>query len=272
VSAPAPSLAELGRDLQAETSWLRTRLASLDDTGWDTPTPAPGWSVRDQVSHLAYFDEATTMAATDPEQFRIDRADVLADIDGFTSTVAARYRSRPGAELLVWFDRARSQMIERVTLVDAATRAPWYGPDMSVTSLLTARIMETWAHGQDVADALRVDHPPTVALRQVAHIGVRALPNSFRARRRGVPDDNVRVELAAPGGERWTWGPAGAENTVRGSAVGFCLVVTQRRHPSDTDVVATGPVATEWMTIAQAFAGPPGAGRRAGQFSEVTGG
>jgi uncharacterized protein (TIGR03084 family) len=267
VSAPAPSLADLGRDLEAETSWLRSRLAALDDAGWDTPTPAPGWSVRDQVSHLAYFDEATTMAAIDPDRFRVERAEVLADIDGFTSNVAARYRARPGVELLAWFDRVRAQMIERVAEVDAATRAPWYGPDMSVTSLLTARIMETWAHGQDVADALRVDHPPTVALRHVAHIGVRALPNSFRARQRAVPSDEVRVELTAAAGERWTWGPADAVNTVRGSAVGFCLVVTQRRHPSDTDVVAAGPVATEWMTIAQAVAGPPGAGREPGQFA-----
>ncbi len=272
MSPPAPSLADLGRDLQVETAWLRARLAGLDAAGWDTPTPAPGWSVRDQVSHLAYFDEATTLAATDPDRFRVERAEVLADIDGFTSKVAARNRGRPGADVLAWFDCARAEMIERVTGVDAAMRAPWYGPDMSVTSLLTARIMETWAHGQDVADALGVEHPSTVALRHVAHIGVRALPNSFRARHRAVPDDEVRVELTAPDGARWTWGPADAQDIVRGSAVGFCLVVTQRRHPADTDVVATGPVAVEWMAIAQAFAGPPGAGRRPGQFAPTKGG
>jgi uncharacterized protein (TIGR03084 family) len=275
VSAPAPSLADLGRDLQVETAWLRAELADalgLDAAAWDTPTPAPGWAVGDQVSHLAYFDEATTLAVTDPDRFRAERAEVLADIDGFTSKVAARNRGRPGADVLAWFDCARAEMIERVTAVDAATRAPWYGPDMSVTSLLTARIMETWAHGQDVADALGVEHPPTVALRHVAHIGVRALPNSFRARQRAVPDDEVRVELTAPDGGRWTWGPADAHDIVRGSAVGFCLVVTQRRHPADTDVAATGPVAVEWMAIAQAFAGPPGAGRRPGQFPSTKGG
>jgi uncharacterized protein (TIGR03084 family) len=117
-----------------------------------------------------------------------------------------------------------------------------------------------------------VDHPASPALRHVAHIGVRALPNSFRTRRRAVPDDPVGVELTAPDGETWTWGPAGAPNVVRGSAVGFCLVATQRRHPLDTDVVATGPVATEWITIAQAFAGPPGAGRAPGQFAATQAG
>jgi uncharacterized protein (TIGR03084 family) len=141
-----------------------------------------------------------------------------------------------------------------------------------VMSLLTARIMETWAHGQDVADAGGVEHVVTPALRHVAHIGVQTRANSFRARGRAVPDGDVRVELGAPDGDEWTWGPPDAANVVRGSAVGFCLVVTQRRHRADTDVETTGPVAAEWMAIAQAFAGPPGAGREAGQFAPTTSG
>ena len=267
-----PTLDELGHDLRAETQWLRGVLVALGDAGWDRPTPAPGWSVRDQITHLAYFDEATTMAATDPEQFRRHRADVLTDIDGFTAGVAAAHRDAPGSEILAWFDRARDEMLTRVTPLDPRARAPWYGPDMSVLSLVTARIMETWAHGQDVADAVGVGHPATAALRHVAHIGVLTRPNSFRARGRAVPDDDVRVELRADDGDAWVWGPPDAPNVVRGSAVDFCLVVTQRRHPADTDVETTGPVATEWMAIAQAFAGPPGAGRVGGQFAPTTSG
>jgi uncharacterized protein (TIGR03084 family) len=266
VSAAPPSLARLGRDLQDETAWLRGALAGLDEAGWGTPTPAAGWSVRDQVSHLAFFDEATTLAVTDPDAFRRDRADVLLDIDGFTARVAEGYRAWRSAELLAWFERARTDMIARVTSADPARRPPWYGPDMSVASLLTARIMETWAHGQDVADALGLDHPGTNGLRHVAHLGVRALPNSFRARDREVPERPVRVDVTGPSGEHWTWGPEDAADSVDGSALDFCLVVTQRRHPSDTGLVATGPMAAEWLSIAQAFAGPPGAGRRPGQF------
>jgi uncharacterized protein (TIGR03084 family) len=74
------------------------------------------------------------------------------------------------------------------------------------------------------------------------------------------------VELDAPDGEQWTWGPPDSANSVRGPAVDFCLVATQRRHVDDTKLAVVGPVATRWMSIAQAFAGPPGAGRRPGQF------
>jgi uncharacterized protein (TIGR03083 family) len=41
----------------------------------------------------------------------------------------------------------------------------------------------------------------------------------------------------------------------------FCLLVTQRVHRDDTDLVAQGRDATAWLSIAQAFAGPPGEGR-----------
>ena len=135
---------------------------------------------------------------------------------------------------------------------------------MTVASSITARIMETWAHGQDCFDALGVEHEPSGTLYHVAFIGARALPNSYRANRREVPDTPVRVELAAPDGSTWVFGSDDAEQVVRGTAMDFCLLVTQRRHRDDTDLVADGDVAAEWLTIAQAFAGPPGAGRRPG--------
>ena len=140
---------------------------------------------------------------------------------------------------------------------------------MSAASSLTARIMETWAHGQDVADALGRSRTPTPALRHVAHLGVRALPNSYRARRLAAPEVDVYVALDGLHGEPWVWGPETAANRVEGPALDFCLVVTQRRHVDDTALVTHGDVAHEWMRIAQAFAGPPGAGRRPGQFADA---
>jgi uncharacterized protein (TIGR03084 family) len=143
---------------------------------------------------------------------------------------------------------------------------PWFGMHMSAASSLTARLMETWAHGQDIADALGTRREPTNRLRHVAHLGVAARPFSFANRGRPLPAQPVRVELLSPGRDMWLWGPPEAADRVTGSALDFCLAVTQRRHLDDTSLLISGPVATEWMSIAQAFAGPPGPGRRPGQF------
>ena len=132
---------------------------------------------------------------------------------------------------------------------------------MSVASACTARIMETWAHGLDVADALGVRRTPTARLRSIAHIGVRTRDFAFNVHGLTPPTEMFHVELRGPDGALWTWGPEDAAQSVRGSAEDFCMLVTQRRAPADLDVVATGADAQRWLTIAQAFAGPPGKGR-----------
>jgi len=258
----APSMDALAADLVAESADLRAMLDPLTEPDWRHATPAAGWSVLDQVSHLAHFDEAALRSATDPEGFKsISSAGVDPD------AIAEGYRGRSGAAVLAWFDAARAELVAVFRGLDPALRVPWYGPPMSAASSLTARIMETWAHGQDVADALGVVRVPTDRLRHVAHIGVRALPFSFALRGRPTPDLPVRVEVTAPSGAGWTWGPADAADRVSGPALDFCLLVTQRRHRDDVALRVEGPVAGEWVEIAQAFAGAPGAGRRAGQFA-----
>jgi uncharacterized protein (TIGR03084 family) len=117
--------------------------------------------------------------------------------------------------------------------------------------------METWAHGQDVVDALGLTRRPTPRLRHVAHLGVRTLGWSFRVNGRPEPDVAVRVQLTAPEGGTWTWGPEEAADRISGPAEDFCLLVTQRRHRDRTALRARGPVADAWLDLAQAFAGPP---------------
>ena len=249
------SMSGLADDLAAESAVLRTLLVPLDEAGWRRDTLAAGWSVLDQVTHLAWFDEAAVRSAVSPEAFAAEQADP--DPDG----VAAAYRHRSGAEVLAWFDDARSRLLTAFRALDPALRVPWYGPPMSAASALTARIMETWAHGQDVADTLGVEREPTARLRHVAHIGIGARAYSYVVNERDVPTAPIRVELAAPDGGTWTWGPDDAADRVVGPALDFCLVVTQRRHIADTAVQVSGPVATEWMGFAQAYAGPAGHGR-----------
>ena len=261
----AVSMIELVEDLRAETHDLERLLAPLPPAGWETPTPAEGWAIRDQVSHLAWFDDAAVRAATAPEEFRAEAAAALTGgLD--TNDIAERHRSLEVPELRKWFRAARTRLLDVLSGLDAKERIPWYGPDMSAVSFTTARLMETWAHAQDVADALGVVRTPTDRLRHVVQIGVRALPYSFVVHGREVPADPVRVELVLPGGVPLALGPADAADVVRGDALDFCLVVTQRRHRADVSLEVTGPVADEWLTVAQAFAGPPGPGRRPGQF------
>ena len=260
-------MAALLADLQAESADLDAMIAPLTARQYLAPTPAAGWCISDQVSHLAFFDEAALLAATDPAQFKIEAAQMMTRGAAFPDEVAARHRATPGPELREWLLRARRELVAGFASVDPGARLPWYGPDMSAASSVTARLMETWAHGQDIADALGVTRPPTPRLRHIAHIGVAAMGFSFVLRGRPAPSQPVRVEVGAPDGGTWTWGPEDAADVVTGPALDFCLVVTQRRHPADTALTASGPVATEWVSIAQAFAGAPGPGRqpRAGQ-------
>lgn len=263
----AAAIGQLGNDLMTETEDLVALVTSLSPAQWETTTPAPGWSIRDQVGHLAYFDEQVTLAATDPDTFARRRLEALADVDGFVDAATQTARRCPVVDLVPWLYEARHTMIEATSAGAPDTRIPWFGPDMSMASALTARIMETWAHGQDVADALGRTRPPSGGLRHVCFLGYRSIPNSYRSRRLEVPEDPVRVVLEGTDGDQWTFGPPDAANQVRGSALDFCLVVTQRRHRDDTDLLCEGPVATQWLGIAQAFAGPPGPGRQPGQFS-----
>jgi uncharacterized protein (TIGR03084 family) len=257
--------AALVDDLADEHDALDALVATIDEQRWLIETPSPGWTVRDQIGHLAYYDEASALAAQDPDRFRADDSRVPRGTR--EPDQLARSRAMAGAEVLAWWRRARASMLDAFRALGPKARLPWYGPDMSATTFVTARVQETWGHGQDVADALGVAWTDTDRLRHVAHLGVITRGYSFGNQGRAVPATDVRVELTSARGAVWAWGDARAVNRVRGRARDFCLVVTRRRHVADTELVVEGPVATEWMSIAQAFAGPAGDGRRPGQFS-----
>ena len=262
----AVDMAALAGDLAAESAVSRALVAGLDEAGWHLATPARGWDIADQITHLAYFDEITVQSAVAPEEFLAARAEAEAAGGVSPDDIAARFRDRTPGQLLAWFDTARAQLIGTFSGLDPAVRLPWFGPAMSAASSLTARIMETWAHTQDIADALGVSREPTGRLRHVAHIGVGARGYSFAVHGKPAPSAPVRVELippAAAAGVTWTWGQEDAEDRVTGQALDFCLLVTQRRHRGDVDLKIEGPAAEEWMAIAQAFAGAAGTGRKA---------
>ncbi len=248
-------------DLLAESAALRQVLAGLAAADWGLATPAAGWTVTDQVTHLAYFDDAARRSVTEPERFTAEAGQITATGADFIDQVAARYRDTPPADVLAWFDQARARLTEAYRQADPSARLPWYGPPMSLASSVTARLMETWAHGQDVLDTMGIARVPTARMRHVADLGIRALRYAYTVNGLPVPAEPIRVELAGPHDARWDWGPADAANRVSGTALDFCLLVTQRRHRDDTALEVTGAVARHWISIAQAFAGPAGPGR-----------
>jgi uncharacterized protein (TIGR03084 family) len=260
-------VASLLADLAAEQRALAAIVTPLADGGLLTATPAEGWTVRDQLSHLAGFDEAAITALREPDAFTADLARRLAEGDDPVAEYTARGRVMEPDAVVRWWADARAELLGVAADRDPSVRVPWYGPSMSAMSFFTARLMETWTHGQDVRDGLGLPPEATDRLRHVAHLGVGTRAFSYSIRDREVPSDPVDVALVAPSGEQWRWGPGDAADRIEGPALDFCLVVTQRRHPDDVDLVVVGDAAREWVSIAQAFAGGPGPGRAPGQFA-----
>ncbi|SDL16168.1 TIGR03084 family metal-binding protein [Streptomyces indicus] len=248
-------------DLAEESRELDVLVGELEAADWVRATPAEGWTVAHQIAHLAWTDRAALLAVTDPDAFGTEVEKALAAPDSFVDEAADEGAQLGPAELLAGWRAGRDRLQEALRAAPEGVKFPWFGPPMSVASMATGRLMETWAHGQDVADALGAPRAPTERLRHVVRIGVRARDFSFLVRGIDPPADPFRIELRSPGGELWVYGPEGAEQRVTGDAYAFCLLVTQRAHRADLDVRAEGPDADRWLDLAQAFAGPPGKGR-----------
>ena len=248
-------------ELRAESDELDALVADLPASGWATPTPAAGWTIAHQIAHLLWTDRVSVIAVTDPAGFDAVLAEAMQNPTGFVDAAAEELALTPPDRLLTDWRSTRDRLHTELAGVAEGRKLPWFGPPMSAPSMATARLMETWAHGLDVADALGVRRPATERLRSIAHIGVRTRDFAFTVHGLAVPPDPFRIELTAPDGSRWTWGPDDADQRVTGAAEDFCMLVTQRRAPTELDVTAVGDAATTWLTIAQAFAGPPGAGR-----------
>jgi uncharacterized protein (TIGR03084 family) len=160
-----------------------------------------------------------------------------------------------------WYETATRRLIEALRPLTPDARPVWVGRPMGARSFISARIMEHWSHGLDILEAAGVEAVDTDRLRHVAHLGYITRDFAFRNRGLKSPDEPFYLELTAPSGETWTWGPPEAQQRIRGPAGDFCRVVTQRIHPADTELEAMGENALEFLMIAQAFAGPPGQGR-----------
>jgi uncharacterized protein (TIGR03084 family) len=250
-------------DLTAEGDALDAAVAPLDVAGWRTLTPAEGWDIATTIVHLAWTDECAIAAGTDKQAWDALVLRAIDNPNGFVDDQAFAGAKASAAEILARWQATRPALVAMLREYPEGEKLPWYGPPMSPTSMGTARFMETWAHALDVYDALGISREPTDRIRHIAHLGVRTRNFAFGVHELEPPSEEFRVVLTAPSGEVWAWGPDDAAQTVTGPAYDFCLLVTQRRHRDDLELVATGPDADRWLDIAQAFAGPSGSGREA---------
>ncbi|MDH6244398.1 TIGR03084 family metal-binding protein [Mycobacterium sp. OTB74] len=257
----ADAAANVIADLHAESDDLDRLVADLPAADWARATPAEGWTIAHQIAHLWWTDRVAVVSVTDEDGFAELLTEAWKNPTGFVDAAAEELAQTPPTDLLAQWRTTRHRLHESLLTVEPGRKLPWFGPPMSAASMASARLMETWAHGVDVADALGVRREPTDRLRSIAHIGVRTRDFAYTVNELTPPTDVFHVELSAPGGGVWTWGPDDATQRVSGSAEDFCLLVTQRRALRDLDVTAVGDDAAQWLTIAQAFAGPPGKGR-----------
>lgn len=248
-------------DLRAESEALDALVADLAPEQWATPTPAPRWTIAHQIGHLLWTDRLALTSITDEPGFTAIVAAAQATMDTFVDDGADELAAQPPERLLADWRRTRNDLHAALPTVADGRKLLWFGPPMGAASMATARLMETWAHGLDVADALGVAVVPTARLRSIAHLGVRTRDFAFTVHGLTPPAEPFRIELTAPDGSAWVWGPDDAAQRVTGPALDFCCLVTQRRARTGLDLHARGADAQKWLDIAQAFAGPPGQGR-----------
>ena len=254
-------------DLRAEYEELDALVSSFSEQEWQQTTPFYSWSIYDEIAHLCYSDSNTLLAMEDAEVFEVHAHKLAAWMEADKRLMEFSYADmgQPTITgLLTRWRKVREQLLQKAQAHSPKDRFPWYGPSMSTQSLLTARIMEVWAHGQDIYDTLKITRDISDRIRHIAHLGVLTYQWSFVTNQQEPPKESPYVELTAPSGEMWRWGDEGTEDYVKGPAVDFCLLVTRRRHLQDLALERRGMAAGAWLQIAQCFAGPPEPGPKPG--------
>ncbi len=253
-------------DLTAEAEEFEGLVADLAEPGWQRPTPAPEWTVAHQVAHLAFIFRLAGTAAADAEAFGAMAAQAAANFEGAVNAALADYLGDPPEVLLSRWRAERDSAIKALAAVPADQVVPWLVRPLPPAVLAAAGMMELFAHGQDIADALGVTRERTDRLWWIAFFVSLTWDFGYQSRGLTPPATPFRFELTAPSGATWEFGPADAEQKITGPAEDLCLLATRRRHRDDLALTATGADADAWLDIAQAYRGPAGEGRRPGQF------
>ncbi|MFC5183277.1 TIGR03084 family metal-binding protein [Actinomadura harenae] len=254
-------------DLTAESEQIDRMVEDLDDARWGRATAAPGWTIADQVAHLAFIYRLAGTAASDAAGFQALVEGAKGDFDGAVNAALNLYPREKPRELLERWRDDRAMGVDALAAFPEDGVVPWLVNPLPPAILACAGIMETFAHGQDIADALGVRLERNDRL--IHLVGFAILTRDFGYQAHGLtpPAEEFRYEITAPSGATWEFGPEDAAQRVSGPAEDFCLLVTRRRHRDDLAVTASGAEAGRWLDIAQAYRGPAGEGRAPGQFA-----
>ncbi|WP_018219294.1 TIGR03084 family metal-binding protein [Salinispora pacifica] len=259
--------ANVTADLIAEGEEIDRLVADVDEEHWTTPTPAPGWTVAHQIAHLAATFRLAALAASNATAFKQVISQLSADFSANVEAAMAEFLVEPPPVLLSRWRSERAGAEQALAALPPDRMVPWLVRPLPAAVLAKAGMMETFAHGQDIADAFGVRREYTDRVGHLVDFAVRTWDFGYLSRNLAVPDVQLRFELTAPSGQVWTFGPEDSAQRITGSAVDLCLLVTRRRHRDDLALRASGDVADGWLDLAQAYRGPAGEGRRAGQFA-----
>jgi uncharacterized protein (TIGR03084 family) len=254
-------------DLAAEGDALDKIVTGLDASQWALKTPAPGWTVKHQVAHMASIFHIAGLAASDPDAFVAMTAGADKDFDGAVFALLTPYLATSTDDLAARWRSERDAAVTALAALSPDQMVPWVARYLPVRVLACAGMMELFAHGQDIADTVGAHREHTDRIGHLAWFATRNRDFGYQVRGLTPPEAEFRYELTAPSGTVWEFGPADAKELITGPALDFCLLVTRRRHRDDLAVRATGTVADDWLDIAQAYRGSPGPGRQPGQFT-----
>lgn len=248
------------QDFEAEGQSLQHLLSELPAADWQKPTPFKQWTVWDVVAHLHLSDQWAVASLDGAAHFNAAAGSLVGALQSGTTLAEytrAHFASLPGPAILTSWRECFAGLTQRLATLDPKARLTWFGPDMGARMFVTARYMETWAHGQDLYDLLGRQRSYTDSIRAIATLGIKTFAFTFKNRGLPVPAPEPYVRLVAPSGAIWEWNTPSDTDRVEGMASEFCHVVTQGRNIVDTRLKVVGDTATRWMAIAQCFAGPP---------------
>lgn len=250
---------EQAQDFLDESRALSSLVAPLSEAEMRQQTAFKGWSIDEILRHLHAWNGAALWSLRDPprfdEYFEMVKPHI---VDGGLRGFEAGFLNQLSGEALkaAWLDGAE-RLAADFADVDPKLRVAWAGPSMSARSSITARLMETWAHGQAIYDMLGVVRENGDRIRNIVILGVNTYGWTFACRKMEPPGPMPHLRLIAPSGAVWTFGAENDEERIEGLAEEFAQVVTQTRNIADVDLSVTGPAATAWMAQAQCFAGRP---------------